>query len=231
MRNSNNKNYRSRFIFINFRKKHKFIRFFLFLGCIFAVFILYLQFLVTPLIVETCNASVKVSATKCINYAIAQAMNQNISYDDLISIVKDSNGNINMIQANSVQINILSKFINKVAIAELSKFSNNALQILGAFSGISVFAGFGPMVSIEIFPYGDVHCSFISEFSSAGINQTIHKIYLSVDTNIRVVLPTKTVSVKNAGQVVLCESLIVGAIPEVYLQSGKLSEMLDLIPN
>ena len=62
----------------------------------------------TPLIVETCNASVKVSATKCINYAIAQAMNQNISYDDLINIVKDSNGNINMIQANSVKIKDLA---------------------------------------------------------------------------------------------------------------------------
>ncbi len=205
------------------------------LGVIFAVFALfmcYTKYLVTPLIVETCNAQVKVTATKCINYAITEAMNQNIAYDDLINIVTDSGGKISMIQANSVQINVLSKLINRVTLAQLSNYASSAVQIpLGAFTGISIFSGLGPKVNIDIYPYGDVHCSFISDFSSAGINQTIHKIYLSVDTSIRVVLPLKTITVANSGQVVICESLIVGEIPEVYLQSGVLTEMLNLIPN
>lgn len=217
---------------INIGKNRKLYRFLLVVGGVFAFFTCYLQFLVTPLMVETCNASVKVSATKCINYAIAEAMNQNLSYDDLINIVTDSSGKISMIQANSVKINTLSKLINKVTLSQLSSYSASVLQIpLGAFSGISVLAGLGPKVSIEIFPYGDVHTTFLSEFTSAGINQTIHKIYLNVDTKIRVVLPLKTVTVQNAGQVVLCESLIVGQIPEVYLQSGTLTEMLNLVPN
>lgn len=227
-----NKKSKSKILAINIGKNRKFCRFLLVVIAIFAFFACYVQFLVTPLMVETCNASVKVSATKCINYAIAEAMSQNLSYDDLINIVTDSSGKISMIQANSVKINTLSKLINRVTLSQLSQFSESVLQIpLGAFSGIAVFAGLGPKVSIEIFPYGDVSCTFLSDFTSAGINQTIHKIYLSVNTKIRVVLPLKTVTVQNSGQVVLCESLIVGDIPEVYLQSGKLNEMLNLVPN
>ena len=232
MKYNNLKKRKNKIIAVNLGKNRKLYRFLLLIAGVFAFFVCYIQFLVTPLIVETCNASVKVSATKCINYAIAEAMNQNLSYDDLISIITDTSGKISMIQANSVQINKLSKLINRVTLTQLSNFSSNVLQIpLGAFSGISIFAGLGPKVSIEIFPYGDAHCTFLSEFTSAGINQTIHKIYLNVDTSIRVVLPLKTITVKNAGQVVLCESLIVGQIPEVYLHSGTLTEMLNLIPN
>ena len=232
MKNSRQKNLKSKIYAINIGKNRKLYRFLLIVGIVFAVFTCYLQFLVTPLMVETCNASVKVSATKCINFAITEAMNQNLAYDDLINIVTDSSGKISMIQANSVKLNTLSKLINRVTLSQLSSYSESVLQIpLGAFSGISVLAGLGPKVSIEIFPYGDVHCTFLSEFTSAGINQTIHKIYLNVDTKIRVVLPLKTVTVQNEGQVVLCESLIVGQIPEVYLQSGKLNEMLNLVPN
>ena len=217
---------------INIGKNRKKYRVLLVIAVIFATFYSYLQFLVTPLLEETCNASVKVTATKCINYAIAEAMSQNLAYDDLINIVTDSAGKISMIQANSVKINVLSKLINRVTLAQLSQYSKSELQIpLGAFSGISVLSGLGPRVRIEIYPYGDAHCTFLSDFASAGINQTIHKIYLSIDTSIRVVLPFKTITVKNSGQVVLCESLIIGDIPEVYLQSGKLNEMLNLIPN
>lgn len=52
-----------------------------------------------------------------------------------------------------------------------------------------------------------------------------------METNIRVVLPVKTINVENQGEVLLCESLIIGKIPEVYLQSGNLTEMLNLIPS
>ena len=198
---------------------------------IFAFFIGYVKLLITPLIVETCNATIKVNSTKCINYAITEAMNQNVRYDDLINLVTDSSGKISMIQVNSIQINMLSKLINRVALAQLSNYATTILEIpLGAFTGISVFSGLGPIIPIDVYPYGDdVHCNFKSNFESAGINQTIHKIYLVVTANIRVVLPMKTISISNNGEVVLCESLIVGHIPDVYLQSGKLNEMLSLV--
>ena len=226
-----NKKTKFRFFTINFAKNRGLYRFFCILAIIFALFACYVKFLVTPLLVQTCNAKIKVDSSRCINYAITEAMNQNITYDDLINIVTDSSGQISMIQANSIQLNMLSKLIHRVTISQLANFSNSVLQIpLGAFTGISIFSGLGPPISFDIFPYGDVECGFKSEFVSAGINQTLHKIYMVLQTKIRVVLPTKTIEVDNSGDVVLCESLIVGHIPEVYLKSGNLTEMLNLVP-
>ena len=101
---------------------------------------------------------------------------------------------------------------------------------LGSFSGVSIFAGLGPKITYEINPYGEVFCYFTSNFETAGINQTYHKLYLIIKIKVNVVLPLKNVLVNSESEVLLCETLIVGKIPEVYLNSNSLTEMLNLVP-
>lgn len=216
---------------INMRKKRKKIMFFTILFGIFAFFILYFNFLVTPLVVETSRSQIKVYATKSMNYAVTEAMNQNITYDDLINITTDATGKISMIQANSIKINNVSMMIERITLAHLLEISRNPIKIpMGAFTGITVFSGLGPAVLIDIYPYGEVGCRFLSQFISAGINQTQHKIYVDVKTKINVVLPFKTLEVQMENQVLVCESVIIGDIPETYLRANDLSDMIDLAP-
>ena len=214
------------------RKKAKLLLFFSLTMCIFAFLLLYVRLLVTPLIVETSKSQIKVYATKSMNYAITEAMNQNFQYDDLITISTDSVGKINMINANTVKINNISMLIERITLTHLLEISRKPIQIpLGAFTGIAFFSGMGPPVLIDIYPYGEVSCKFLSQFLSAGINQTQHKIYVEIGTKINVVLPFKTISIKMNNQVLVCESVIIGEIPDTYLKSNNLTEMLNLIPN
>lgn len=211
-------------------KRSRFVLFFAILVFVFAVFILYFTFLVTPLIVDTSRAQIKVFATKSMNFAITEAINQNISYDDLVNIITDGYGKINMIQANTVKINNLSTMIERITLSHLLEVGKKPIQIpLGAFTGITLISGYGPPVEIEIFPYGEVGCRFLSQFVSAGINQTQHKIYVQVDTLVNVVLPFRTVRVKMSNEVLVCESVIIGEIPETYLKSNALNEMTGLV--
>ncbi len=213
------------------RVKRKIALFFVLTIAIFAIFSVYIKLLVTPLIVETSKSQIKVHATKSMNYAITESMNQNINYDDLVHIITDSSGKISMIQANSIKINNVSMMIERITLAHLLEISRNPIQIpLGAFTGVSLFSGFGPPVMVEIYPYGEVTCKFLSQFLSAGINQTQHKIYVDVSTIINVVLPFKTISISMSNQVLVCESIIIGEIPETYLTLNNLTEMLDLVP-
>ncbi|MBQ7466663.1 MAG: sporulation protein YunB [Clostridia bacterium] len=212
-------------------KKRKIAVFFTVLIMIFAFFIFYIKFLVTPLMVDTSTYQIKLYATKSMNYAVTETMNQNISYDDLINIITDSSGKIGMIQANTVKINNVSMMIERITLTHLLEISRNPIKIpLGAFTGISIFSGMGPPVLIDIYPYGDVTCKFLSQFISAGINQTQHKIYVSIDAKVNVVLPFKTISVEMSNDVLVCESVIIGEIPETYLKSNTLTEMLNLVP-
>lgn len=211
------------------RKKDKCFAFLLFL---FIILILYIRYLALPVVINNTDAQLRAFATKSINYAVADTMNQNVSYGDIITVIKDGNNDVSYIESNSVRINVLSKGMSKVVMSNFLELSKRPVKIaLGSFSGIAIFSGVGPKLAFEVNPYGEVLCSFRSNFESAGINQTYHKLYLIISLKVNVVFPFQKLQVDSASEVLLCETLIIGKIPEVYLNSGSLTEMLNLVPN
>ena len=219
------------FYTINIAKKRKTIAFFSILLILFAIFTLYFHFVVTPLLIRTSEAQMKVLANKSMDYAVTEAMSSFVTYDDLIKVTRDERGNIKTMQANSVKVNNISRMVTQIALAHLVELGRDPLRInLGAFSGITVLAGIGPKIEIDIHPYGDISCNFTSTFIDAGINQTQHKIYMNISSIIRVVFPIKTVEVVSSSDVLITEGVIIGAIPETYLKSNTLTEMLNLVP-
>ena len=224
-----NKNFRFKLINLpKFQIKHKIFAFFLIL---IILVILYLRFLVTPILYENTETQIASYAIKSINYAVAESMTQNVSYDDFINIVKDSNNDVSLIEANSVRINYLSRMMTRIVMSNFLEYATKPIKIsLGSFSGISIFAGYGPDIEYVVHPYGEVFCDFISSFDSAGINQTYHRLYLDISITINIVFPFKTLNVDSSTRVLICETLIVGKIPEVYLNSNNLTDMLNLIP-
>lgn len=211
-----------------FWKNRKTFAFFL---IFFLLLFLYCKYLAVPIIIRNTESQIQSYATKSINYAIADTMNQNISYGDLVNIVRDKNDNVSFIEANSVRINLLSKSMSKVVMSNFLEFAKWPIKIaIGSFTGLSILSGLGPKIAFEISPFGEVLCSFSSNFESAGINQTYHKLYLIISLKIYVVFPFRKLQVNSNSEVLLCETLIVGKIPEVYLNSGDLTDMLNLVP-
>jgi sporulation protein YunB len=204
----------------------------------FAVFILifisifaYVKLIAVPIIINNTESQIRVYASKSINYAVAETMNQNVSYGELINIVRDKNDNVSYIEANAVRINLLSKTMSRTVMSNFLEFAKLPIKIsVGSFSGIDILSGVGPKIAFSINPYGQVDCYFTSSFKSAGINQTYHKLYMTISLNVNIVFPFRQLKVESRSEVLLSESLIVGEIPEVYLNSGTLDEMLNLVP-
>jgi len=88
----------------------------------------------------------------------------------------------------------------------------------------------GPEIKLRVSPIGSVSSSFSSEFETAGINQTIHRIYLNINANVGVVLPLYTKKFNTTQHVLIAESIIVGSVPEVYLYSDNLDTLLNFVP-
>ena len=102
---------------------------------------------------------------------------------------------------------------------------------IGTLSGSPLLAGKGFKVTIRVLPLGSVKCQFVSEFETAGINQTRHKIYLDVVATISIVLPTSQSIVKTNTPVLVSESIIVGKVPDTYLTAGSIfGQDYDLTP-
>lgn len=213
------------------KMRRKLITFLAVLLLIFVGVMLYLNYVVNPVIISTSSAKVRSLSQRAVENAVRQVIHDNVMYDTLIMITRDDNGKIVTISSNSATINMLALELTDKAQIALSQMGATGIDIpIGSFSGMPIFTGRGPSVNIKMLPIGTIYCKFESTFTEAGINQTNHRIYLKVFSSVSVILPTANQVVKTETQLLISESIIVGEIPETYLHSASLDEMMNLIP-
>lgn len=184
-----------------------------------------------PTALSLAQSRARVLATDALNDAIAAIMDQNISYDDLMQVTYDSYGRVAMLQANTMRMNELGSRIVLEAQRNLEQASAQTISIpLGAASRIAIFEGMGPRISVRMLPVGSVTTEFKTEFESAGINQTRHKIYIEASARVDLILPRGAQSAAINTQVSVAESIIIGGVPESYVDVADNEDMLNLLP-
>lgn len=212
-------------------KKSKVLYFFAGVIVIIVIFSLYLMKVVNPIIISIGEAKVKSLATKAINMAVSEVLCEGYTYDDIIDIKFTNDGDIAYMQAKSLVVNKLSRDLVSTSQSKLDIIGEQGIGIpMGSLSGVPLFMGKGPELRLKLFPIGAISCSYKSVFSQAGINQTNHRIYVNINSSVTVILPISSRQVSTTTQLLICESVIVGKVPETYLHSASLDEMMNLIP-
>lgn len=178
---------------------------------------------IEPTFNTLCIKKARSIATQISNNKATEVMKK-YEYDDLATIIKDENGNVTMVKSNIIPIN---KIISDVAIeiqSEMDKLGREEIGIsLGSFTGNKLLSGRGPAVKLRITEKGDVITDYKSEFTQAGINQTLHRIYLEVECNVSILTPFNILEEKIVNQVILAENVIVGTTPETYYNFDNLT--------
>lgn len=175
----------------------------------------------TPTILDVAETRIKSETTRAINDAVNIAISDGYRYSDFVTVEKDSNNEISLIYADSIKVNTLAR---QMAIASQSMINNiDSFDVnipLGTLSGVPLLSEKGPKVNIIVSPVGTVNCSFESTFETAGINQTLHRIYLNVESTVDLIIPTAHTQVVTKTPILLCESVIIGKVPQTFLQGG-----------
>ena len=192
----------------------------------------YIYAVVNPIVVETSEAKIKsLTQTTLSNSVLNIVSNEKNLFDELVKYTYSTENKISLISVSSVKANLLARQITNHAQSQLDSVTSTGVEIhLGAFTGITVLASWGPLVKVGLSPIGTVTATFKSEFVSAGINQTVHKIFIKLQSSVFVVLPTSSPKIDAHTEVLITETLVVGEIPSTYLQSSYLDEMLNLVP-
>ena len=73
-------------------------------------------------------------------------------------------------------------------------------------------------------------CDFVSFFQSAGINQTLHKLYIDVKAEVSIITPIDEPTITVKAEVLVCENLIVGEVPNIFFDGKTVDDLLDLTP-
>ncbi len=171
---------------------------------------------IEPTVDVLCINMAKGIATQISNEQATVVMS-NYKYDDLSSVVRDEQGKIRMIKMNIILVNEITSDVAVKIQEAINNYNKSNLYIrLGTFTGSKLLSGRGPKVEIKVSTIGNVNTDLISEFSQAGVNQTLHRIYLKVDCSISVLTPFNTKEETITNQVLLAEAVIVGDVPETY---------------
>ena len=176
-------------------------------------------------------ANAQALTVNVLNQAVQEVLAAGVSYDDMMIVQKDDSGRVSLLQANTTLMNSLASETALHAQAALASMENQFVSIpLGAALGMTILAGTGPRIRVQILPVGAVSAQFSTEFQSAGINQTRHKILLTLDATVRLVIPNGVEEVAVSSQMAVAESIIVGLVPDSFVDVNNDSEMLNLIP-
>ena len=174
----------------------------------------YLQKNVAGILYDLSEASIRAMTVAAVNEAVSETLS-GAEYASFVTVRYDDSGRIVAIESNSLKVNLFARTTASVSMSKISDAAAEGIQVpLGAFTGIEYLAGFGPKVTFRIISIGSVACSFRSSFASAGINQTLHSVYLDVEAAVSVVMPSGTRDVVTVTEVLAAESVIVGEVPE-----------------
>ena len=175
----------------------------------------------SPTILDIAQTRLKAETPLAVNDAVCVILSDVDNYSDFFTVEKNDQNDIVMISANSALVNTFARntaLLSQKKITELKSFSIDIP--LGTLSGIPLLSEKGPAVEVVVSPIGNVSCTFKSVFETAGINQTLHRIYVDVRSKVDLIMPTLHVEVQTDTPILLCESLIIGKVPDVYLQGG-----------
>lgn len=180
------------------------------------LFVVYVSRTINPIVLNYGEAEINRLLVKSCNNAILNI--STISYDDLFDIKYDEKGNITSIIANAQTINSIANSLAIETQRELDINSSLGISIpIGTLSGITFLSGRGEKISFSVNPLGNITCDFFTTFNSVGINQTSHKVYIRINATASLILPFSTHQFTKAVDYLISECLIIGQIPDTYL--------------
>lgn len=140
-------------------------------------------------------------------------------------------GQVQYTQLNNQQLTYFAAQCAQVAQESLISYGEQGFDIpLGTLIGGPIFAGSGPKLHMSFFPETNTQAFFSSEFRSAGINQTLHRIMLRLEAQVAIILPGDTQILISYVDVPVAEQVIVGAVPEMYADLNMGGSQLNLVP-
>lgn len=180
-----------------------------------------------PVLKSSCITAASSKGNKIINDEVFKVM-QNYTYNDLITIDKDINGRISLIEANSVKINEIITKINSNIQKEFDKIPRITVYLnMGTVSGISALKNIEPKFEMELESAGNISSNIKTEFKSVGINQTHHKIFLHIDARVGILTPFSAFGKDIESDVLISEAIIVGEVPDTYYNLEGMDEADD----
>lgn len=189
---------------------------------VIAVILLVLRRKYDAVMVDLTKTQVINATSDLINDAIAQQIaGGKVEYDRIVYFEKDLEGRITALKTNIGEVNLLKTDTLNIINEQILATEHSHMGIpLGSLFLPELLSGKGPEVPVKILSIRNSDATFESSFSHAGINQTMHQLRMCVIVDVSVLVLGKTITFPVSSDMVIAETIIVGTVPDTFLQTG-----------
>ncbi len=168
------------------------------------------------------ETQVRNATSDLINDAIDKQIElDNIQYDRMVYFEKDLDGRITALKTNMSEVNRLKTAILNIINDEILALDSSDIGIpIGSLILPEFLSGRGPNIPVNILSIRNSDASFTSDFIEAGINQTLQQMNMHISVDVAVLVLGQTNYFTVSSQVVVAETIIVGQVPDTFLQTG-----------
>ena len=129
----------------------------------------------------------------------------------------DPSGKVTALSVDNAVVNLLSTELTGIVVETLSSFSSPEFGIpLGNVFSDVLLSGRGPVIPVKPVLAGNAATKIDTVLQSVGINQSLHRVFITFDIAVVYLAPFETVTDSLRFDIVLSETLIVGDVPLVY---------------
>lgn len=176
-----------------------------------------------PVLTAAAQAQTRNKMTAVLEQAVMDDLaGREVGYGDLVTIQRDESGTITALTTDMAKLNLLRGELISAALEAVDGVDISELEIpLGSLFDSEILWARGPSIQVRTLSVGTVSAEFDSRFSSAGVNQTQHRVWLDLSVPITLLLPVGAVEVPVDTRLCIAETVIVGQVPDTYLQVGE----------
>lgn len=176
-----------------------------------------------PILEVTASSQATNLITQTIDAAVDNCLQESgMNYGDFVSMEKDSAGRVTSLTSNTAANSRFKRQVVEAVARRLSTLDSDDLGVpLGTLTGQPLLSGMGPSVRVKVDSVGDVTADYENFFTSAGVNQTLHRVCLDITATVYLFLPGEVLPVSVNSSVCVAETVIVGETPDTYLNLEK----------
>ena len=175
--------------------------------------------MILPLVLEAAEMRLQTEINNVINQVVQEIISeQSIAAQDFIVKHQQSGESGPVLSVNTVLVNEICN----LAAMRISEWLNNlepeTVEVpMGMAFGLDTLAQTGPRFSFRLAPIGNALVDYESQFTAVGINQTHFSVWLTVESEVRIINPVHSSVIVVNRHVSLVDTIISGVVPDTYL--------------
>ena len=173
-----------------------------------------------PMILTMAEYECRQRAIQKMNAAVTDAMTaEPLLFGGLYQIERDPQGAVLAVTGDTAAINQVKAHLTQQVAAALDQLREQTFYVpVGSLLGWQLLAGRGPSISFQAIPDSYVNSDVITTLDTAGINQTELRVFLVLQADMTAILGGYSAEVYVENQICIAQVLIVGQVPQTYVQ-------------